>query len=80
MYCILKSLALNPKASQKRAIVAGVNTGIIKLLQNLMDEYTEMYHQKAFLHWYTQEGVDEDTFTETEEKIREQLEAFESVA
>lgn len=74
------SLALNPKASQKRAIVAGVNTGIIKLLQNLMDEYTEMYHQKAFLHWYTQEGVDEDTFTETEEKIREQLEAFESVA
>ena len=73
-------LALNPKASQKRAIVAGVNTGVIHRLQDLMDDYTEMYEQKAYLHWYTHEGVDEYAFTEAEEKIREQLEAFESVS
>lgn len=73
-------LALNPKASQKRAIIAGVNTGTLKLLEDLMLEFTSIYRRRGYLHWYTQEGIDEGTFTDVEEKIREQIAAFESVS
>lgn len=34
-----------------------------------MDQFTVMYRRKAFLHWYTGEGMDEAEFSESESNM-----------
>ncbi len=36
-----------------------------------MDEIAAMFRRKAFLHWYTGEGMDEMEFTEAESNMND---------
>ena len=49
----------------------GNSTAIQEMLKRVAEYYTGMFRRKAFLHWYTGEGMDEMEFTEAEfeEKI-----------
>jgi tubulin beta len=44
----------------------GNSTAIQELLTRVGDQFRPMFNRKAFLHWYTSEGMDEMEFTEAE--------------
>ena len=48
------------------ATFVGNNTCIQELFKRVGEEFTAMFRRKAYLHWYTGEGMDEMEFTEAE--------------
>ncbi|OPJ80408.1 hypothetical protein AV530_010730 [Patagioenas fasciata monilis] len=44
----------------------GNSMAIQELFKRISEQFTGMFRRKAFLHWYTGEGMDEMEFTEAE--------------
>merc|ERR1719326_1583457 len=44
----------------------GNSTSIQEMFKRVSEYFTAMFRRKAFLHWYTGEGMDEMEFTEAE--------------
>lgn len=44
----------------------GNTTSIQEVFRRVADQYNAMFQRKAFLHWYTGEGMDEDEFSKAE--------------
>ena len=42
-----------------------------ELFKRVSDQFTAMFRRKAFLHWYTGEGMDEMEFTEAESNMND---------
>jgi hypothetical protein len=40
-------------------IFVGNSTAIQELFKRISEQFTAMFRRKAFLHWYTGEGMDE---------------------
>ena len=49
----------------------GNSTAIQELFKRISDQFTAMFRRKAFLHWYTGEGMDEMEFTEAESNMND---------
>jgi len=49
----------------------GNSTAIQELFKRVNDQFTAMFRRKAFLHWYTGEGMDEMEFTEAESNMND---------
>ena len=47
----------------------GNTTSIQEVFRRIADQYNAMFQRKAFLHWYTGEGMDEDEFSKAEGMI-----------
>jgi tubulin beta len=47
----------------------GNSTAIQELFKRISEQFTAMFRRKAFLHWYTGEGMDEMEFTEAESNM-----------
>ena len=48
------------------ATFIGNTTAIQSVFRRIADRFSAMFRRKAFLHWYTGEGMDEMEFTEAE--------------
>jgi tubulin beta len=46
------------------ATFIGNSTAIQELFKRISEQFNAMFRRKAFLHWYTGEGMDEMEFTE----------------
>ena len=46
-------------------------TPILELFKRISEQFTAMFRRKAFLHWYTGEGMDEMEFTEAESNMND---------
>lgn len=53
-----------PKGLKMSATFIGNSTCIQELFKRIGDQFSAMFRRKAFLHWYTGEGMDEMEFTE----------------
>ena len=53
-----------PKGLKMASIFIGNSTAIQELWKRVSEQFTGMFRRKAFLHWYTGEGMDEMEFTE----------------
>ena len=53
------------------ATFIGNNTAIQELFKRISEQFTAMFRRKAFLHWYTGEGMDEMEFTEAESNMND---------
>jgi tubulin beta len=53
------------------ATFIGNSTSIQVLFKRINDQFTAMFRRKAFLHWYTGEGMDEMEFTESESNLQD---------
>ena len=53
------------------ATFIGNSTAIQDLFKRISEQFTAMFRQKAFLHWYTGEGMDEMEFTEAESNMND---------
>ena len=41
------------------------------MFKRVAEQFTAMFRRKAFLHWYTGEGMDEMEFTEAESNMND---------
>lgn len=53
------------------ATFIGNSTCIQELFKRIGDQFSAMFRRKAFLHWYTGEGMDELEFTEAESNLQD---------
>ncbi|RKP14862.1 alpha-beta tubulin [Piptocephalis cylindrospora] len=60
-----------PKGLKMSATFIGNNTAIQELFKRVNDQFTSMFRRKAYIHWYTGEGMDEMEFTEAESNMND---------
>ena len=60
-----------PKDLDMAATFIGNSTSIQELFKRVGDQFSAMFRKKAFLHWYTSEGMDEMEFTEAESNMND---------
>ena len=53
------------------ATFIGNSTAIQDIFRRISEQFTAMFRRKAFLHWYTGEGMDEMEFTEAEANMND---------
>ena len=60
-----------PKGLKMSSTFIGNTTAIQELFKRISEQFTAMFRRKAFLHWYTGEGMDEMEFTEAESNMND---------
>jgi len=66
-----------PPIGHKMAVTfVGNSTAIQELFKRVNDQFTAMFKRKAFLHWYTGEGMDEMEFTEAESNMHDLISEY----
>merc|ERR1712111_30576 len=62
----------NPTRGLKMAATfMGNSTAVQDIFKRISEQFTAMFRRKAFLHWYTGEGMDEMEFTEAESNMND---------
>ncbi|KAG5445059.1 Tubulin beta-2 chain [Clonorchis sinensis] len=65
-----------PRGLKMSATFIGNTTAIQELFKRVADQFTVMFRRKAFLHWYTGEGMDEMEFTEAESNMNDLISEY----
>ncbi|PPD96698.1 hypothetical protein GOBAR_DD06272 [Gossypium barbadense] len=60
-----------PRALSMASTFVGNSTSIQEMFRRVSEQFTAMFRRKAFLHWYTGEGMDEMEFTEAESNMND---------
>lgn len=60
-----------PKGLKMSSTFIGNSTSIQEMFKRVSEQFTAMFRRKAFLHWYTGEGMDEMEFTEAESNMND---------
>merc|ERR1712172_104921 len=60
-----------PRGLSMAATFVGNSTAIQEIFKRISEQFTAMFRRKAFLHWYTGEGMDEMEFTEAESNMND---------
>merc|ERR1712185_343739 len=60
-----------PKGLKMATCFVGNSTAIQEMFKRVSEQFTSMFRRKAFLHWYTGEGMDEMEFTEAESNMND---------
>lgn len=60
-----------PIGLKMSSVFIGNSTAIQEAWKRVADQFTVMFRRKAFLHWYTGEGMDEMEFTEAESNLND---------
>jgi tubulin beta len=60
-----------PRGLKMSATFIGNSTAIQEIFKRISEQFTAMFRRKAFLHWYTGEGMDEMEFTEAESNMND---------
>lgn len=67
---------VSPSGLDMSATFIGNTTSIQELFKRVSDQFTVMFKRKAFLHWYTGEGMDELEFSEAESNLNDLLSEY----
>ena len=65
-----------PKGLKMSATFIGNSTSIQEVFKRIGEQFTAMFRRKAFLHWYTGEGMDEMEFTEAESNMNDLMSEY----
>merc|ERR1711918_19595 len=60
-----------PKGLKTWVTFLGNSTAVQEMFKRVGEQFTAMFRRKAFLHWYTGEGMDEMEFTEAESNMND---------
>jgi len=69
-----------PKNLKMSTTLTGNNTSMQELWSRLTGQFAAMFKRKAFLHWYTGEGMDEMEFTEAESNLNDLIAEYQQYA
>lgn len=62
-----------PRGLKMSSTFIGNSTAIQEIFKRISEQFTVMFRRKAFLHWYTGEGMDEMEFTEAESNRKQYI-------
>ncbi|XP_017478183.1 PREDICTED: tubulin beta chain-like [Rhagoletis zephyria] len=65
-----------PRGLKMSATFIGNSTAIQEIFKRIAEQFTAMFRRKAFLHWYTGEGMDEMEFTEAESNMHDLISEY----
>uniref|UniRef100_A0A914V0X6 Tubulin beta chain n=1 Tax=Plectus sambesii TaxID=2011161 RepID=A0A914V0X6_9BILA len=65
-----------PKGLKTSGTFIGNNTAIQDLFKRISEQFTVMFRRKAFLYWFTGEGMDEMEFTEAESNMNDLISEY----
>merc|ERR1719205_586313 len=65
-----------PKDLEMSVTFLGNTTAIQDMFKRIAPQFGAMYRRKAFLHWYTGEGMDEMEFTEAESNMTDLISEY----
>ncbi|CAK1547938.1 unnamed protein product [Leptosia nina] len=65
-----------PRGLKMAATFVGNSTAIQEIFKRISEQFTVMFRRKAFLHWYTGEGMDEMEFTEAESNMNDLISEY----
>ncbi|XP_037936455.1 tubulin beta chain-like [Teleopsis dalmanni] len=65
-----------PRGLKMSATFLGNTTALKEIFKRITEQFTAMFRRKAFLHWYTGEGMDEMEFTDAEENLNELINQY----
>jgi tubulin beta len=65
-----------PRGLKMSVTFIGNNTAIQEIFKRVGEQYAAMFRRKAFLHWYTGEGMDEMEFTEAESNLNDLISEY----
>uniref|UniRef100_A0AAG5DRS1 Tubulin beta chain n=1 Tax=Anopheles atroparvus TaxID=41427 RepID=A0AAG5DRS1_ANOAO len=60
-----------PRGLKMSSTFIGNSTAIQEIFKRIAEQFTAMFRRKAFLHWFTGEGMDEMEFTEAESNMND---------
>ena len=64
------------KRTKMSATFLGNSTAISEVFERIAEQFTCMFRRKAFLHWYTDEGMDEMEFIEAECNVNDLISEY----
>jgi len=65
-----------PRGLKMAATFVGNSTAIQEIFKRISEQFAAMFRRKAFLHWYTGEGMDEMEFTEAESNMNDLISEY----
>ena len=65
-----------PTGLEMSSTFVGNNTAMQEVWNRVVDQFSAMYRRKAFLHWYTGEGMDEMEFSEAESNLADLISEY----
>merc|ERR1712179_829103 len=65
-----------PRGLKMAATFVGNSTAIQEIFKRISEQFSAMFRRKAFLHWYTGEGMDEMEFTEAESNMNDLISEY----
>ncbi|XP_035911579.1 tubulin beta chain-like isoform X2 [Anopheles stephensi] len=65
-----------PRGLKMSATFIGNTTAIQEIFKRISEQFTAMFRRKAFLHWYTGEGMDELEFSEAESNMNDLISEY----
>lgn len=65
-----------PKGLNKSVTFIGNSTAVGGVFVRIGEQFTDLFRRKAFIHWYTTEGMDEMEFTEAESNVNDLVSEF----
>ncbi|KAF9277809.1 Tubulin beta-4A chain [Mortierella alpina] len=65
-----------PRGLKMSATFIGNSTAIQALFKRISGQFAAMFRRKAYLHWYTGEGMDEMEFTEAESNMNDLISEY----
>ena len=65
-----------PRGLKMSVTFIGNSTAIQELFKRISEQFTAMFRRKAFVHWYTGEGMDEMEFTEAESNMNDLISEY----
>lgn len=65
-----------PRGLKMSATFVGNTTAIQEVFKRLSDHFAVMFRRKAFLHWYTGEGMDENDFAEADNNLNDLISEY----
>lgn len=63
--------SIPPKDLKLSATFIANSTSIQELFKRIGDQFSSMFRRKAFLHWFTNEGMEENEFAEAESNLND---------
>ncbi|KAE8690335.1 Tubulin beta-1 chain [Hibiscus syriacus] len=60
-----------PKSLKMSSTFFWNSTSVQEMFRRVSEQFTAMFRRKAFLHWYTGEGMDEMEFSEAESNMND---------
>ncbi|KAJ1849412.1 Tubulin beta chain (Beta tubulin) [Coemansia sp. RSA 2708] len=65
-----------PAGMDMAATFIGNSTAIQEVFARIGEQFSKLFRRKAFLHWYTDEGMDEMEFTEAESNVNDLINEY----